>query len=150
MRVVELVAVILLAVAGLQAAIWIPLILWFRSRSRRWEAALRLELATSGETLARGPERANYEGASFGYPQVKGSGVIVLTDRRLLFRKATGGMIEVPLEAIAGLREAKTFLSAWRGGRPFLILQLASRAEVGFMVNDHPAWMAALGEHVHA
>lgn len=146
---VELFGLVLLAVACIQAAIWIPLILLFRSRSRRYEAALRLDLAMSGETIERGPERARYGGATSGYSRVGGSGLIVLTDRRLLFRKIFGGTIQLPLDEIVGLREAKTFLRTWRGGHPFLIVKLVSGAELGFLVNDHPAWIASMGAHVH-
>jgi hypothetical protein len=150
MRVTEFVVGILLIVALAQAAIWIPLLLWIRSRSRRWEAAFRHDLMMSGEGIERGPESAYYAGGSSGYSRVRGNGVIVLTHRRLLFRKATGGLIEVPLNEVAELRESKTFLRSWRGGRPYLIVRLVSGAEAGFMVTDHLAWMAALGAHVHA
>jgi hypothetical protein len=140
------IVLLLLAIAGLQAAIWIPLIIWFRRRTRRWEASFRDELAASGEALRRGPEPANYEGASFGYTQVKGSGVIVLTDQRLLFRKLTGGRIDLPLSEVAGLREVNSFLNSYRIGRRFLILRLKNHDEVGFIVRDQPAWMSAVQE----
>jgi hypothetical protein len=150
MPAVEFVALILFAVALAQAAIWVPLLLWIRSRSNRWEADFRHDLGMSGETIVRGPERAMYQGATSGYSRVGGNGVIVLTHRRLLFRKVTGGIIEVPVDQITGLSEAKTFLRRWRGGRPFLIVKLASGAELGFLVGDHAAWRAALDERVHA
>jgi hypothetical protein len=142
------IALLLMIIAGIQAGIWIPLLLWFRRRTRKWKASLQSEIASSGETLVLGPERGLYGGASFGYPQVRGNGVMVLTDKRLLFRKLTGGIIEIALSDVAGMREDKVFLSSVRAGRIYLILQLKDRAEVGFIVHDHPAWMAALRERL--
>src|SRR5438552_2314547 len=89
LRVTPLMIVLLvLGILGLQVLLWVPLVLWMRKKSARLLEALREELAAGGERAIRGPEPAFYGGASgVGYPEVKGNGVIVLTDRRLAFRR---------------------------------------------------------------
>lgn len=89
-------AILVLAIAGIQALFWIPFTIWLRRKSRRQRVSLTDEVTAAGETIKRGPESALYRGSAFGYSQVSGNGVILLTDRRLLFRKLTGGRIDAP------------------------------------------------------
>jgi len=130
-----LVAVALLVIAFLG---------WCRHRLRSLMRSLSAELAISGERVQRGPDSAVYRGGTAGYSRVKGNGLLVLTDRRLLCRKLFGGRIEVPVAAIAGIREATWFLRSATAGHPHLIVQLYDGSEVGFFVSDHPGWLAAL------
>ncbi len=104
------------------------------------------EASAAGETIRRGPEPALYRGAVFGYSQVDADGVILLTDRRLLFRKLTGGRVDVPIEKVAGVRKDKVFLGAYRSGREHLILHLSNRDAAGFLVADPAAWSSAIEE----
>jgi hypothetical protein len=133
---------LVLGILGLQLVVWVPIIIWWKRRTRALKAALPAEALIDGEHLRRGPESANYRGASAGYTRVKGNGVLVLTDRQLHFRKLTGGRIDVPLAEIVGVREARWFQGS--GGQTHLILQLQSGAEVAFIVTDLPGWRAAL------
>lgn len=135
------VILLLLGIGILNILIWIPLIIWIRRRSAAALAALREEIAASGERIVRGPEPALYRGASDVYSRVNGNGIILLTDRRLIFRKMTGGRVEVPVDEINAVREDKWFLSGYRSGRLHLILGTRQGAEVGFLVRDHAAWM---------
>ena len=147
-HVVPPVVVFVLLLAGgillLQALIWIPIIVHLKRKSARLRTSLGEELAATGERATRGPESAVYRGATTGYPMVKGNGVVVLTDRRLIFRKLVGAGLEVPLDRVVGVREDKWFLGGYRSGRMHLILQTKDGAEVGFIFADHPAWMAAV------
>lgn len=138
---VLLVVGILAGIGLLQAAIWIPLI----RRLRRLPGRLRAELASSGETLLRAPERGTYRGSTAtGYPRAAGTGVVALTDRRLVFRPMVGRAIDVPISQIEGIREEKWFLGSMRAGRTHLVLRLRDGGEVGFLVRDPRAWIAAL------
>ena len=137
------IVLLVLGILSLQALILIPVILWLRRRSARLTTELREELAAAGERVTRGPEAAVYRGATDRYPQVKGNGIIALTDRRLIFRPLMGRHLELSLDQLTGVREEKWFLRSYNG-RMHLILRMKDGAEVGFMVADHPAWMAAL------
>ena len=93
----------------------------------------------------RAPENGSYRGATApGYPVVKNNGLIALTQRRLIFRTLTGKSIEVPVEAITGVREATVFKGSVVGGQKHLIVATAA-GEIGFYVFAGIAdWIAAL------
>ena len=140
------VVLLVVGILALQVVIWVPIIVWFRRRSRRVAAELATELQS--ETVVRPPEKANYRGATApGYPVVKGNGLIALTQRRLLFRTLTGKAIDIPVDAITGVREATVFKGSVVGGRTHLIVETAA-GEIGFYVPDNAAWTAALSAAV--
>jgi hypothetical protein len=141
---------VILLVVGILAAVLlmlVPILGWARRRSQRIEAELAAELA--GEPPLIGPEKAMYRGGSGPYPKVKGNGVIVLTDRRLILRMVVGKDVEVPRDEITGARETKRFRGAVVGGYTHLVVATAS-GELGFFVADSAAWLAALDRAVPA
>ena len=136
------VVLLVLGILAVQVLIWIPIIVWFRRRSRRVAAELATELQS--ETVVRPPEKGNYRGSTApGYPVVKNNGLIALTQRRLVFRTLTGKAIDIPVDAITGVREAAVFKGSVVGGRTHLIVETAS-GEIGFYVSDNAGWTAAL------
>jgi hypothetical protein len=136
------VVLLVVGILGVQALVWIPIIAWFRRRSRRVAAELAAELQS--ETVVRPPEKGNYRGATApGYPVVKNNGLIALTRRRLAFRTLTGKAIDIPVDAITGVREAAVFNGSVVGGRTHLIVATAA-GEIGFYVSDNAGWTAVL------
>ena len=135
---------LILGIALLQVMIWVPIVRWMRKRSVAAQAALEAEIAASGERVVRGPEQGEYRGASGGYSQVKGNCRLVLTDRRLAFVKVTGGRVDVPVDQIVAVHEAKAFLGTVVGGRAHVIVRTRDGSEVGFFAKDHAAWVSAL------
>lgn len=136
------VVLLVVGILAVQALVWIPVIVWFRRRSRRVAAELATELQS--ETVVRPPEKGTYRGATApGYPIVKNNGLIALTQRRLVFRTLTGKAIDIPVEAITGVREAAVFNGSVVGGRKHLIVQTAA-GEIGFYVSDSAGWTAVL------
>jgi hypothetical protein len=135
------VVLLVVGILALVAVILVPVVLLLRSRSRRVAAELAQELAT--EPALRGPGKGLYRGGSSGYPKVKGNGMIALTQRRLVFRMLIGSDLDIPLEEITGLREAKAFQGGVVGGHVHLVVQTAT-GEVGFFVDDNAAWIAAI------
>jgi len=116
---------------------------WLRRRSEAAAEQVTAELA--GEGVLLGPEKGSYRGATApGYPTVKNTGVIALTRRRLVFRTLTGKSIEVPVDAITGVREATVFKGSVVGGQQHLVVTTAA-GEIGFYVfSGIGAWVAAL------
>jgi hypothetical protein len=136
-------------VLGLQLLILVPIVLWLKKRMRELQASVRAGLEASGERIERGPESAVYRGASERLGRVKGNGVLVLTDRRLVFHKLVGGgVVEVPVGEIRGVREARWFLGAYNG-RDHVILKLLDGVEVGFNVREHSEWMELLRKKLY-
>ncbi len=139
-QIVVMVVGILAAVAGVNAAIWLPLM----GKMKRLPEEVRREVAAAGETIDRGPERGTYRGATAQYGKVRGLGMLTLTNKRLMFRKVLGQPVDVPTSEIVGVREDRWFL----GGatvQMHLVVKLKSGIEVAYYVNDHQGWMARLG-----
>lgn len=139
---------IVLLVAGIllvQVLLWVPILRWLRRRTREKADSLRDELISAGERAIRGPDPAAYRGASGGgFPRVKGSAVVALTDRRLAFRMVLGPDFDIRVDQIVDVRENKWFRRSYASGRMQIIVKTAEGAEVGFMAADHAAWMEAL------
>jgi hypothetical protein len=93
------VVLLVMGILAVNAMVWIPIIIWWRRKSRAIQAQLAATIESEG--AIRPPEKANYRGASApGFPIVNNSGVIALTRRRLILLTLTGKSIEVPLTAI--------------------------------------------------
>lgn len=141
-KVAEFVALLVLAIAALQALVWIRIILRWRRKART--AAAQLATTIASETLVRPPEKGVYRGSTApGYPVVNNNGSIALTDQRLTFVTVTGKVIDIPRSEIIGVREAKVFKSSVRGGRSHLIVQIPS-GEVAFYVTSNADWISAM------
>lgn len=140
MKVVLLAVLIVLGVAVIQAAIWIPIVIWWRRKSARFATAMVSESDLRGERLIAGPEKGSYRGSSGGHGKVKGNGVILLTDRRLVFRKLVGDALEIPVQTITGTGRSKSFLGSRSGGATHLVVTTTEPAEVGFYVANLDAW----------
>lgn len=119
------------------------LVTWLRGKSRATRAALAAELAA--EPALRGPESAVYRGSTGGYSNVSGNGQIALTAQRLIFRKLVGKGVDVPLRSISEVSKAKVFNKSVRGGQEHLVVH-TSRGDVGYLVPDTDAWLAAIDD----
>lgn len=144
------IVLLVLAVLGLQVVIWVPLLLWMRKRGETTLEEVRLHVTSTGESITKGPDHGSYESGSGEFSAVSGAGVLVLTEKRLLFRKIIGADVEIPIERIKAVREEKTFRGSYRGGKLFLVIDTKNDDEVGFVVADHPSWLETLRGVVEA
>jgi hypothetical protein len=135
---------LLLGIVLIPMAVLILLIRSWRTRASQFLEEFRVGAAASGEQLIAGPESAVYRGGTGPYSAVKGNGTIIFTDRRLVFRKLSGGLVEVPAPMIGGTRQSKSFRGARVGGQTHLVVTTTDAAEVGFFVKDITAWERAL------
>jgi hypothetical protein len=142
--VVLLVVGIVAVVALIQAAIWVPLGIRAKRRAREFWEAFDAGVAAGAETVIIPREGCVYRGGSGSYSAVRGNGSAALTSGRLVVRKGTGGVIEVPLDQITGAHEAKVFLGSVVGNRVHLVVETDSGAEIGLFVDDNSRWLAAL------
>jgi hypothetical protein len=135
------IAILVASIVVPLAVVFTALFVWLRRRMRA--AAANLAAVLADEPALRGPEGANYQGCTGGYSQVMGSGQIALTARRLLFQKAVGGLVEVPLAEVTATGEAKVFNRGVVGGRMHLVVH-THRGDVGYLVSDTSAWRQAI------
>ena len=138
------IVVLVIGIALVNVIVWVPILLWLKKKRVAAHAALNVELAASGETIVRGPETGLYRGGTGGYSGVSGNATLLLTDRRLIVVKVTGGRVDVPRDRMTGVRLAKVFRGSLKAGRVHVVVSTSDGAEVGFLVGDPDAWVAAL------
>lgn len=138
--VVAIVAVVLLV----NLLVWIPVLMWLRRRSDALSTTMATDVVRTGETVVIPPEPGAYRGGDKPFSAVKGNGVVMLTDRRLECRVATGRVVTIPVGDITGVRTATWFRRSASGGRIHLVVATASGAEVGFFVSQPDRWAEAL------
>jgi hypothetical protein len=141
------VVVLVVALVAALAVIAVALTLWLRSRFRA--AAARLSALLVDDPAIRGPEPGVYRGCTAGYSGVFGNGRIALTARRLLFQKGVGGLVEVHLADVTRVTIEKVFNRSVVGTRTHLVVHTRS-GDVGYFVNDTPAWREAIERAAHA
>lgn len=144
MSVALMVLLSVLVLAVVQAAIWTPLLRSWRRQSNRFASDFAVQADMTGERIVKGPEPAVYRGGTGPYSKVKGNGTMILTDRRIVFRKLTGGLVEVPRSKVIGIRQTKGFNGSRVGGTTHLVVATSDPAEVGFFVEDMAPWERAL------
>jgi hypothetical protein len=115
--------------------------LWLHRKGVAGRAELDTELAS--EPAVRGPERGIYRGSTGSYSKVLGNGTIVLTARRLIFRKATGRRVDVALADVLRVDQQKVFNRGVVGNRIHLVLH-THHGDVGYFVGDLEGWTAAI------
>ncbi|HEY1548216.1 MAG TPA: hypothetical protein VGG28_10365, partial [Kofleriaceae bacterium] len=101
LSIVVMVVGIVVVVAAINLAIWLPIM----RRMNALPQALTDELVAAGDTIVRAPERARYCGNTSERVNVLGIGMLALGTRTLVFKKATGGRVDLPLDQIVGVRE---------------------------------------------
>jgi hypothetical protein len=140
----QLALLIIGAVFFLNLAVWIVIVLVIRKRATEQAAAFRKELEATGEQIVFGPEPATYAGATGGFSTVRGTGILTLTQKRLVFHKAIGKPIEIQRIDIMAVRVSKEFLRRIRGNTQHLIVKVRGGAEVGFTSRDLEGWLKLL------
>lgn len=118
---------------------------WLR-RYRQWAPEFEEQARLTGERVIKAPESANYRGGTNPHSAVKGNGKLALTNRRLVFRKVTGGIEEIPLAGVVGTRRSAWFRGARRGRLMHLVVETIDEGEVGFYVRDIVAWEQAIAD----
>ena len=145
MHAVAFVLVLVFGIALVNAIVWVPILLWLKKKRSATHAALNAELAASGEVLVRSPEPGLYRGGTGGYSGISGNATLLLTNRRLIVVKVTGGRVDVARDHITGVRLAKVFRGSVKAGRMHVVVSTSDGAEIGFIAGDPEAWATALG-----
>ena len=136
---------VVLALLGIQVAVLAPILVIWRRRAAASMQDLDAQVRSSGETIVAGPERAVYRGGTGSDSRVKGNGALILTDRRLVFRKVSGGVVEVPRSRITGVSRSHGFRQWSAAAQTHLVVSTTDPAEVAFLVNNPDPWELALG-----
>lgn len=133
---------ILVVIVLSQILVWALLLGWLRSRLRRIAARMSDECRRTSEAIVIPPQSASYAGATARFGNVRGNGVICLTERRISFEKVTGQRIDIARNEI----QRASVESSFRGrlargtGALFLVLHMHDGNQVGFLVEDASRW----------
>ena len=127
------------------ALVLIWLLSWRRFRAQM--TSLRKEMSQAGEALVVGPEVGLYYG-SWGICVLKYPCAFALTDRRVVCRRPIGADISIPLSSVVGVSECKWFQGNYRGGRTFVVLELADGGPFGFIVKVPVRWHQEISSRI--
>src|SRR4051794_29597127 len=134
------IVLLIAAILGFQALLWTVIVRPLRRRARRAADGLAAELANEPPLCS---EHGVYRGGTGEFSGVAGNALIALTRRRLLVRKLVGRDEEVAVSDITGVREAKVFRGAVRGGHTHVVVS-TKRGELAFFVSDNAVWLDAI------
>ncbi len=137
---------VIAGIVALQIVLWLVLLLWLRRRLRAARAELERRCSETGQAIVLGPASANYRGADFRYGHVRGNGILCATDRAILFERAIGNRIEIPLPEVREITVATSFrgrVSLGAGAR-HLVLHVRDGNRIGFLLRDASAWKERL------
>ena len=136
---------IILLVTGIlaiNALIWITIIYWLKRRIEVIKSKMREEHGSGNGKFIIEPISALYRGADMHFGNVKGNGVICLTEKRLIFNKVTGQKIEIERAEIkeAIVEESFKGKSSFATRGKHLIIKTMDGNRVGFLLRDAEAW----------
>lgn len=140
---------IYLVIAGVVAVvvcIWTVLLLVVRHKFRKLATEFRERVRQAGENLIIDPQSCVYRGADREFGNVKGNGVIALTNRRIMFRKLTGQQIEIDCSQISKVSVENTFKgeTAFATGASHLVVETNDGNRIGFLVKNAENWIEKL------
>lgn len=144
-QIILLIAVIIF----IQAAVWFFLIRWMKARTQSLIQKMRERCCQESKGIVLGPQPGLYRGADAVFGNVRGNGVICLTESRLLFQKLTGQNIEIDRSEITDAAVEEWFKgkpSCATGGR-HLVVKTKSGNRIGFLVRDAEKWVQAIQSH---
>jgi len=100
----------------------------------------------SGEKVLITPESGSFRGATNKLGRIKSDGIIALTSKRLIFKKAFSPRFEIELKEVIEITTDAKFLGAWRAGVIHLVLNLKNGDRVGFYFKDLEKWKIELSK----
>lgn len=112
-----------------------------KSRAADVLKEVETELEKSGEKVLLKDAWANFFGLkSLGWAQVRGNGILVLTDKRVCFyRYYPKKQISIPLESITNLETVKSYLGKSKFSD--LVKITYNEDETAFLVRDVSLWI---------
>lgn len=126
--------------------IWAIILFWIRRKTQDIAHAFKARSREMGETLIIDPQSCVYRGSDREYGNIKGNGVIALTNKRILFKKLIGQEIVIELSHISGTSIENTFKgeTAFATGAQHLVVVTTDDNRIGFLVRNAEKWIERL------
>ncbi|MBI5584578.1 MAG: hypothetical protein HY892_12225 [Deltaproteobacteria bacterium] len=136
---------IILLIAGIfviQALLWFILSRWLKVKTEALRSKMVEQYGRSKEKIIIEPKSALYRGADARFGNVKGNGVIGLTEKGLVFEKITGQRIEIDRAEIEKATVEKSFKgkTSFATGGKHLVIKTKDGNRIGFLIKDAEEW----------
>ena len=134
---------------GIVLLVWSALLWWVKQKSERLINQFYVRIREAGEEIEIRPQSCLYRGSENHFSNVRGNGIICLTNNRLMFEKLTGQRIEIDRTKIA----KATLEEQFRGETTFatrgdhLVVETTDSNRIGFLVRDAGLWIEKLATH---
>ena len=133
---------LIIGILVLNVSIWFAISRWINRRIEIIKSKLLEEYCSGPVGFIIEPKSAIYRGADTRFGNIKGNGVICLTEKSLIFNKITGQKIEIHQEEIKDAIVEESFkgmISLATGGK-HLVIKTKDGNRVGFLVRDAEVW----------
>lgn len=139
MKIIALITGLLL----IQLLVWFLVLRWIRKKTRGLINRMSEECGTAKDRVVIGPTSALYRGSDAKFGNIKGNGVICLTEDSLLFEKLTGQKIKISRAEIAGATVEDWFKGkpSFATGGKHLVIKTRDGNRIGFLVRDAEMWV---------
>jgi hypothetical protein len=125
-----------------QAFMWFIIGRWVKMKAEALKSKMIVQCCRSSEKLIIEPKSALYRGADARFGNIKGNGVICLTENTLFFEKLTGQTIALNRAEIVEATVEESFkgkVSFASGGR-HLVIRTMDGNRIGFLLRDAEEW----------
>ncbi len=134
--------VLLTGILIFQVLIWFLVFSWIKKKNRNLAQKMETRTRASNERVVIGPTSALFRGSDAKFGNVKGNGVICLTDHSVFFEKLTGQEIKVSRAEITDATVEQWFKGkpSFATGGKHLVIKTTDGNRIGFLLRDAELW----------
>jgi len=139
-QIILLVAAIFL----IQALIWFVVFRWVKMKTEALKSKMIAQCNRMSERTVIGPKSAIYRGADARFGNIKGNGIICLTENTLFFEKLTEQKIDIARADIAKVTVETSFKgkTSFATGGKHLVIKTRDGNRIGFLLKGAEEWSA--------
>lgn len=133
---------LIIGIVVINALLWFSIVYSMKKRMETIKIKMLEEYCSENDRFIIEPKSALYRGADMYFGNVKGNGVIYLTEKGLIFNKLTGQKIEIKRAEIiaASVEESFKGKSSFAAGGKHLVISTNDGNRIGFLVKDAEQW----------
>lgn len=129
-----------IVILAINIIVWIFVFWWIKRKTIMLQDIMR----RSQESIIIGPEPGVFKGSSNRFGMLRSNGVIMLTEKMLIFKKLLGSEICIPVSDIIKVSKSAHFLGSSSSKNEYMILKLNDGTLIGLIVKDIGHWMREL------
>lgn len=137
------IAALITGILLLQLIIWLLVFWWIKKKTMSLIKTMSGQCHTANHRVVIEPTSALFRGSDAKFGNIKGNGIICLTEDNLLFEKLTGQKIKVSRAEITDATVEKWFKgkSSFTTGGKHLVIKTMDGNRIGFLVRDAEMWV---------